>query len=308
MISQKSSALPEHCRVAEGHVAEEYSEAVSVKYDFGGGEKLFESAYNIKVSTGMKVNLSANNGFILNFHVPTAYTVTVYSDAEMQNEISPAKTDNGYVTYTFKVDLCKTHEIKFYALLAGGTEPNAYSVSLVDYFAEILRDESLGENAHVLAVNAANYCNEIYKFANKGESLAGYQEITKAHAEKIISTDGLLPIDATILNTSVISEAQFMITLGNVPAFAFTKVSSGEVSVKCGEETLPTSEIEVLGTVYYVPVGMSVSDMVSPFEIYVGEEKICDYSIANYIEKTGNSIAKAIYGYGVALKNYIPAV
>ena len=307
MISSKTSALPEHCVVASGHVAEEYNKAVSFEYKAGDETKTFESIYNIKVSTGMKLNLTANHGFILNFHVPTAYRVNVYSDYEMQEEIAPTSTGNGYVTFTFKTDLSKTEKITFYALTEGNTEPSEYTLSLSDYFAELLSEETLSEETKALAVNAVNYCNEIYKFANRGESLAGYAEIIEANKDRLVGTDGLVPVDDTLLNTAFISAVQFIITEGNVPTFAFTKASDANISIHYGDSVIECTEITVLGVTYYTPSAMPVSDIGVSFEIYANGDKIAEYSIANYIEETNNGIAKALHGYGAAVKNYIPA-
>lgn len=59
-----------------------------------------------------------------------------------------------------------------------------------------------------------------------------------------------------------------------------------------------------MGTEYYVVSEMSVCDMISHFEVYVNGTKVGDYSIANYIEGLNSGVAKALWGYGVAARNY----
>ena len=49
---------------------------------------------------------------------------------------------------------------------------------------------------------------------------------------------------------------------------------------------------------------MPVYEMIDAFEVYVDGVKVGDYSIANYVDVTADPIAEALWGYGVAARNY----
>ena len=263
-------------------------------------------------TTGVKVNLTANNGFFVNFYVPenAAFTVKVDPNGYTVNNgttydiytvqgIAPNTTADATIAITYK-------------LMIAGIEADVdhvLSVSLLDYFKGVLT--SGDDEAKTLVVNAVNYCNAVYNYVNKAD-YPEYAAILSTNADRIIAADAkAVKVDAK--EQGVFGEVQFIISEGNVPMFAFTKLTDGKVSVKYkniyGEADGKTCvEVIVDDTTYYAVAEMPVYEMVDTFEVYVNDAKIGNYSIANYAEATtdagAKAIAEALYGYGVAVANW----
>ena len=260
---------------------------------------------DVKVSIpGIKLNLTANNGFIVNFYVPTKYAVT--ADVKAEDE-TVSRGDETY--YVYKVAGISPNNVEgaTIVLTVNGTSfAQTITVSLLDYFDAVLEGED--DEAKTLVVNAVNYCNEVYKVANSGAEYAEYAAILLDNTDRIIAADAEA-VDVDAKTQGVFGEVQFIISEGNVPMFAFTKLTDGKVSVKFtniyGEETeIVCTEVTVSGTVYYAVAEMPVYEMIHSFEVYVNDAKIGNYSIANYVELTENKIAAALYGYGKAVENW----
>ena len=256
----------------------------------------------------IKLNLTANNGFIVNYYVPASYGVTADAKSAGTTEkggivydiytvagISPNNVEGATIVLTLNVDSVDyTQEI---------------TVSLLDYFGAILAGED--DEAKTLVVNAVNYCNAVYNYVN-GEVYEAYTDILEENAERIIPADAE-SVTVNAKEQNVFENVQFIISEGNVPMFAFTKLTAGKVSVKFtniyGDPIeIICTEVEVEGTVYYAVAEMPVYEMVDSFEVYVDDAKVGNYSIANYKEATedadAKAIAEALYGYGVAVKNW----
>lgn len=264
----------------------------------GNGEYVYEA--NIQ---GMKVNLTANNGFIVNFYVPVGLGVSgsvegaVYDDKYTVYSVKTSVAGDGVasVTFTFTVD-------------GVGELSETVSVSIVDYFNAVLAQSTFDEAAMTLVVNAANYANELYKFANDGADFEGYKAIIEANKDRIIKANAL-PVDVNAQEQTAFDAVAFIISDGNVPMFAFRKIGEGEVTVKYtdvygNDAEVVCSVVTVNGTEYYAAEEMPVYEMIDAFEVYVDGVKVGDYSIANYVDVTADPIAEALWGYGVAARNY----
>ena len=255
---------------------------------------------------GVKANLSANNGFIVNFYVPRTAAVS----ASVQGVAYDAKYNvfsvNAPVAGDGTVSITFTFEVPGY-----GEMEQTFSLSLLDYFNIILAGED--DKAKTLVVNAVNYCNELYKHAN-GENFEGYKAILDANADRIITAEDAQPVEVNAQEQTAFSDVQFIITDGNIPMFAFTKVGAGIVSIGYKsiygyEQRIMCSVVTVGETEYYAVENMPVYEMIDEFDVYVNGEKVGSYSIANYVEVSENAIASALYGYGVAAKAWktVPA-
>lgn len=174
----------------------------------GDGEYVYEA--NI---SGIKVNLSANNGFVVNFYVPR--------DLQVFTSVPGYEYDSEYMVYSVKTSVAGN---------GTGELSQSIKVSVVDYFNAVLAQSFFDEAAKDLVVNAANYANEIYKYAN-GTDFDGYKAIVDANSDRIIEAN-VQPVDVNAQTQNVFSDVQLIITEGNVPVFAFKKTGGGSVSVK----------------------------------------------------------------------------
>ena len=255
----------------------------------------------------IKLNLTANNGFIVNYYVPASYGVTADAKSAGTIEkggtvydiytvagISPNNVEGATIVLTLNVD--------------GVDYTQTITVSLLSYFNAVLKSDDA--EAQILVVNAVNYCNEIYKVANKTEAgYDAYNAILAENTDKIISAEDAKAVDVDAQEQGVFGEVQFIISEGNVPMFAFTKLTDGKVSVKFtniyGDPIeIICTEVKVDTDVYYAVAEMPVYEMIDSFEVYVNDAKVGNYSIANYVEMTENKIASALYGYGKAVANW----
>ena len=265
----------------------------------------------VNVLGGVKLNLTTGNGFVVNFYVPTSNDSIIKSASVTPNEATVVKGGVEYRVYSIpgiSPDNVNDAKLSFTVLIDGEEYTQKISVSLLDYFNAILASETQTEEAKTLVVNAVNYCNAVYKFANKGESYKDYTDILEENAERIIPADAE-SVTVNAKEQNVFENVQFIISEGNVPMFAFTKVGEGTVSIKFtniyGEETeIVCDSVTVDETAYYAVAEMPVYEMVGAFDVYVNGEQVGTYSIANYVELTSNEIASALYGYGVAVKNW----
>ena len=275
------------------------------------GEYTLTPVYDVVVNVpGIKLNLTANNGFIVNYYVPASYGVTADAKSAGTIEkggtvydiytvagISPNNVEGATIVLTVNVD--------------GVDYTQTITVSLLDYFGAILAGED--DEAKTLVVNAVNYCNAVYNYVN-GADYAEYASILAVEENKarIIAADAEA-VDVDAQEQGVFGEVQFIISEGNVPMFAFTKLTAGKVSVKFtniyGDEVeIICTEVTVDEKTYYAVAEMPVYEMVEAFEVYVNDAKVGNYSIANYAEATtdagAKSIADALYGYGKAVANW----
>ena len=271
--------------------------------------------------SGVKVNLTANNGFFVNFYVPQERNFTMPVDASStvtRNDVTydvytvgltPGSVDAAAFNISFTLKTDSTFTGSDATKAANKIVSTPLSVSLLNYFNAILAGED--DEAKTLVVNAVNYCNAVYNYVN-GESYGDYAAILETNADRVIeNTSSSVTVNSK--TQGAFSTVQFIIGKGYVPMFAFTKVGNGEVTVKfkniyganveikCEEET-------VNGTNYYVVEEMPVYEMVGAFVVCVDGAEVGNYSIANYAEATtdegAKAIADALYGYGVAVKNW----
>ena len=261
--------------------------------------KTLEFVYQEQLDIGYNITLSATNGIFFNVEIKKGYVNAVYT--EMGGEALAGVDLGDKIRYTIPVPVASANEITIYLYRNNG-DIAEISASLPQYFRSAFKRNNGNAEMQTLIVNAANYVNALYRFVNKGADYAEYKNFIETNKSMLITaTDEAHELSVT--DTSVISAVQLIVTEGNVPAFAFTKVSDGVVSIKYADNTVICAERTILGVTYYVAEGMAVSDMATTFEIYVGEDKIGEYNIQSYIKSTDNQIANALYGYAVAAEN-----
>ena len=269
--------------------------------------------------SGVKVNLTANNGFFVNFYVPQERNFTMPVDASStvtRNDVTydvytvgltPGSVDAAAFNISFTLKTDSTFTGSDATKAANKIVSTPLSVSLLNYFKAVLASETQTEEAKTLVVNAVNYCNAVYNYVN-GEGYEAYTTILTENAERVIPADAA-PVEVNAKEQGAFSTVQFIIGEGNVPMFAFTKVGEGAVSIKFTNIYGEADEIEcevvtVKETDYYAVKNMPVYEMVGAFVVCVDGAEVGNYSIANYINDTNNEIVTALYGYGVAVKNW----
>jgi len=253
----------------------------------------------------INANIKTNNGFFVNFYVPTVLDATV-SLTDGGDALSGEVVGN-YTMYTLAVSTTSVDTVIIYIsfgedeLVRTGISLEGYFNSVLDYFG------TTGANAALVA-NAANYCNELYKVANSGESYVGYQNIVD-NLNGLIIAPGILTNVKDVVSTDVIGGAQFIIGSGNVPVLALTKVADATVTIKYtdiyGNEATKTCEaVNYAGVEYYVASDMAVYDMIGTITVYANDTLVLTYSISDYINGTSDPVAIALYGYAKAVINF----
>ena len=305
-----TETLPEDIVMTKtaGHKLAKVSKDISITGYTINGPVTHNFTANYQESVNVKVNLTTNNGFIANFAVHKDLATAAYAKA---GEEALVGIENGdFIVYSLPIATASDGVATIY-LDTGADELYAAKVSLADYFAALLKlyDDA---DTQALAVNAANYCNALYKYANSGADFEGYKTIIDQKSDKIIEANAE-PVKVNAQEQNVFGDVQFIISEGNVPMFAFTKIGDGVVSVKFeniyGEEAeIVCAPVTVNKTEYYAVKNMPVYEMVGAFVVCVDGAEIGNYSIANYSETTtdagAKAIADALYGYGVAVKNW----
>ena len=261
---------------------------------------------SVPTISGLMANISTGNGFFVNFYVPVSSGYTITGAEALTNTvidgveyavykascISPATVEDVTVQVNFKLFNAVCYK--------------EVSISLYDYFKGVLDDASSTDAEKALVVNAANYCNEVYKYVNK-EDYASYKEIVDTNNLVIVPT-GLTSIK-NVISTDVISGAQLAVSTGNVPTFAFTKAGDATVTVKYtdiyGDEQTVACEVSTIeGVEYYTVSHMAAYDMIGIINVYADGELVLTYSLDDYITETSDEIAIALYGYAKAVSNY----
>ena len=285
----------------EGYkIANSYSLETVTLYTAGGIiTKDIEFLYLEQPDIDYNITLSATNGFYFNLEVNKDIQHSLYDEIGADALVGTDLGDR--VRYTIPVPVTNIEGITLY-LDVNKDEPLELSLNLSQYFRSAFK-YSKSDVEKSLIVNAANYVSELYRFESKGDVCEEYKSFVEENESMLIKADKTIPA-LSVTDTSVISGVQLMIqTDAGVPAFAFTKVSDGVVSVKYNDATVECSERTLLGVTYYVAEGMDVSDMAATLEIYVGENKIGEYNLQSYISATDNLIADALYGYAKAAEN-----
>ena len=254
--------------------------------------------------TGVKLNLTANNGFVVNFYTPAKADLKADVEGVAYNAQYNVFSVNAPVAGDGSVSITFTFEISGY-----GEMSQTFTVSLLDYFNAILASDNETEASKTLVVNAVNYCNELYKYANEGADFEGYKTILEENASRIITAENAQPVEVNPAEQTAFSTVQFIIGEGNVPMFAFTKTADAVVSIKFKSiygfsQEIVCSVVNVNGVDYYAVEEMPVYEMIDAFEVYVDGTKVGDYTLANYVVVSENALASALYGYGVAVKNW----
>ena len=275
------------------------SKAVTLYTPEGTVELTIDFNYQEQFDIGYSITLTKDNGFFFNFEINKDLIREVYAEIGGDPLVGVEYGDN--IRYTIPVPVASIEDVTIYLEMEGKEDLVEISTNLPQYLRSAFK-YSTSDEQRALLVNAANYAGELYKFVTKGKECGEFKSFIEANESMLIKADKDAPATA-VTDTTVISAVQLMITDGNVPAFAFTKASDGVVSVKYGEKALECKELSVLDVTYYVADGMAIVDMTETFEIYVGENKIGEYSLLNYIQATDNRIANALYGYITAVKN-----
>lgn len=286
-----------------------------------GAKYAYTAIDESSVPNTIKANVSTNNGFLVNFAIPENSTITIIKGATENGTIiiddvvynvyttgaiSPASVDDASISYSFTIgDGFVTYT----------TEA---SLSLLNYFESALENakETGNKLQKALIVNAANYCNEVYKYAT-GNSYDGYADIVDEAEDGMIVTT--FDSAVSILHDDekkTITNAQLIVGTGNVPVFAFgavdiktsvyaiyTDISGNKIAVECGIEL-------VLQEYYYVIENMKNYDMISTVTLSLdenGAEKLLEYNLAAYINSAAGKamgIDDALYSFAVASFNY----
>lgn len=268
------------------------SETVTLYTPTGKVDMEIAYRYQDQYDIGYKISLNAFGGFFFDFEISKGLASAVYTKIDGEALVGVESGDK--VIYTIPIPTASASDVTIY-LDTDGDELVEITANLSTYFKSAFK-HSATDAERTLIVNAANYANELYKFANKGADFAEYKAFIEDNKDMLILPTDTAP-EASVEDTSVISAVQLIISDASVPAFAFTKSGEGVVSIKYADKTVVCEEREILGTTYFVAEDMPLYDMANSFEIYVGEGKIGEYGILNYIDSTDNLIASALYGY-----------
>jgi len=295
-----------------------YSDAGALAHiNVGVGTTAYEyivlenSVINAAVS-GIQYNIATNNGFWVNFYVPQSMDIEVidalkatvnYGGIDYNvysvTGISPANVDDAFITVKFK-----------HGDYVCTWTPSA---SLYDYFNAIINGENYNTYEKSLAVNALNYCNEVYNYAN-GEYNPDYTALLDVEANAaLIDTAVVETPTFDLVDTTVITSAQFIVSDGNVAKFAFGVGEVAETLYACyttydGREIGIGDEkayLEDIGD-YYVLNEISIYDIVATLTIKTEDGRtVAVYNVAEYLNtEEPDAVGVALYGYAKAAIAY----
>ncbi len=264
---------------------------------------------------GILVNITTNNGFWVNFYVPTSLGVTVDQDLASTTTIAgveynvytiKAISPNDLYPATIRVEMGEIDGVKYYKQVA---------VSLLDYFNGIINKEGATDTEKALVVNAANYCNTLYTMVTGVEN-AGYKAIVSENEALLVK---LPTFEDTkeVVSDAVVGGANLVISAnGYSPALAFLQASEAKVTVKYTdingvEQEVTCETITENKKIYYYVKEMKVYDMIGTIEVYADGVLAVKYSLGDYINanapKEGEAQSNS-YKVGVALYKYAKAV
>ncbi len=275
------------------------------------------------VKESAKVNLTTDNGFFFNLYLPESFGAKVYLDPECTNEAIGVATEFGMRYTAAAISPAHIEAVTFYVKALDGngklTEAvSVYGMTLAEYYTAVLEGDYT-DLEKKLVVNAANYCEEVYKFVNNGASSGAYDGILTAanltltsYNKDTLTEDArrvsLVPLTASIYGATV------YIGEGNLPVFAFVmqdgvtdSVSVDTYSIKYGARK--THAATSVGKYALCSGDYGIYDLVTDMTVTV-DGNVGTYNIAAYIssladDAEGRELAEAMYAYSLVSREYV---
>jgi len=258
--------------------------------------------------SGMQLNIATNNGFWINLYIPTSLGYTV-NGGNLMGNVTVGEIE--YAVYSQTAIAPSDVSAATFDVIFTVNKIACYKTvgaSLLDYFNAIINGENYNTYEKALAVNALNYCNEVYNYVN-GEYNPDYTAILDVAENKaLIDTAVVETPTFDLVDTTVITSAQFIVSDGNTAKFAFGNAGSEETLYAFfvgydGKEK--QAYLEDIGD-YYVIHEMSVYDMVATLTIKTEDGRtVAVYNIAEYLNtEEPDKVGVALYGYAKAAIAY----
>ena len=231
---------------------------------------------------GLKVNMSLQTDFHLNFFIENIGDMTI----KLDGEIVPVGTGSmeGYYNVQKRnispTDAAKT--VKLEVTYNGITVTK--SISVIDYCEKILSDDKQSKEAKAMIINIVKYIDAAYVYVGKniGQSAAEYSKVTNLYNEyKKLATVSV--VDHQPIDTSAISDAftGAQLNLQDSPKYRFNlnENYTGSVSINGKTYEVVNGLCDGIG---YIEITVKAFNLLEPVTLVSANGVAVEYSLSNY--------------------------